>query len=155
MEQEPVFFELTDSGNFLRITVLNQSYTNASDNWDKNWINCRIQAKSGAFSGTFDAQFMTTDFESFKQQLRRVYESLKGTANFHCLDDYVNIIVTGDGIGHLKAKCTLMESNIPLNELTFELEFDQTYLPDIISQLNNITRTFPIIGDFSKLRNEY
>ena len=98
---------------------------------------------------------MTTDFESFKQQLRRVYNSLKGSANFHCLEHYVNIVVTGDGIGHLNAKCTVTESTFPLNELTFELEFDQTYLPNIINQLNRITRTNPITGDFSQLRNEY
>lgn len=155
MEQEPTFFELSDPGNFLRVTVLGLSHPNATDDWDRNWINCRFEAKSGGFTGNFEGTLMTTDIESFKQQLKRVYSSLKGTANLESLENYLSIVLTGDGIGHLEARCTLRESNLPLNELTFELEFDQTFLPNIMNQLNNITRTFPITGNFSSLKNEY
>jgi hypothetical protein len=155
MDQGLTFFELSDSGDFLRITVLNKSHPNAESEWDQNWVNCRIETKSGAFSGLFEGALMTTAFERFKQELRQLYDTLEGTANFHSYDDYATIVATGDGIGHVNAKCTLRDSHVPLNELTFELALDQTFLPHIINQLNNITRTYPIIGNIGERKNVY
>lgn len=155
MDQEFLFFELKDSGNSLRLTVLKPSYPTSVEDWDKNYLDVKITANTGAFSGEFNTNFMTTDFENFKQQLRRLYDNLKGTANFGGYEHSDMIKVTGDGIGHLNAECKLLESSIPLNELTFELSFDQTYLPNIIDQLNQITREHPIIGDNSRITNEY
>ncbi|WP_420580849.1 WapI family immunity protein [Reichenbachiella sp.] len=134
-------FELQDSGNFLKLTALEQLYPNSSD-WDQKFLSCSVELKSGAFSGNFNGEFMVDDFKSFSQQLQNLYKTLKGTANFNCLEDYVNIVVTGDGIGHLSAKCVVTDSPFPLNSLQFELEFDQTYLPNIINDLDQIVSKF-------------
>jgi hypothetical protein len=155
MHQENRYFELFVSGNYLRLTIIKHQFPNAQDDWDKNILDVKVSVKSGAFLGELDTIFMTTDFESFKQQLRNLYINLNGTATFSGYEHSDMIKLRGNGLGHLNVECQLTESNIPLNELKFELDLDQTFLPSIINQINLITKEFPIIGDFSKIKNEY
>ncbi len=144
---ENTFFEISDSGDFIRIELISYCHTNAELDWDKNWIIGFVKVKAGAFSGEFKTDFMTVDFVSFKNELVKLYEKLNGIATFHTLESQVEIKIIGDGIGHLKAKCEVMDYAGTGNKLVFEIDFDQTYIPKILNQLDEIINKFPKIGE--------
>ncbi|HZZ75646.1 MAG TPA: hypothetical protein VFE04_06930, partial [Puia sp.] len=120
---------------------------------DNNWIITQVTIKGGKFSGQFDAEFLTIDFERFKQELRPLYEDLKGSATFSGIEGYLELKVIGDGLGHFDVAVTACDQPGIGGKLTFIMAFDQTYLTDLISQLDRITKHFPIIGNFN-IKNE-
>ncbi|MAB37481.1 MAG: hypothetical protein CL525_00215 [Aequorivita sp.] len=135
---------IEDSENFVRIDIIGLNYPDAELDWDKNWINCLISVKAGAFSGKFNADLMTFDFKKFQEELKSLYKKLDGTANFTTLENQLNIKITGDGIGHFNAKCNLMDNSSFGNELCCEIDFDQTQIPELLNQLEKITAEFPV-----------
>ncbi|MBO6793049.1 MAG: hypothetical protein JJ895_04005 [Balneolaceae bacterium] len=146
------YFELKDSGDFIRIDLLKLSHPDAELDWDNNWIKSNVTVKAGAFTGQFDAELMTTDFEKFKQELSRLYDKLDGTALFDTLEGQVVIKIKGDGIGHFEADCSVMDFAGTGNKLEFEINFDQTIITKMVNQLEGITNAFPISGDL-KIKN--
>lgn len=94
------------------------------------------------------------DFERFRQELSRLCNDLKGTANFSDLKGYLKLKIVGDGIGHFDVNVKACDQpGVNASELTFSMGFDQTELNDLINQLNKITKRFPVTGDF-KLEDE-
>ena len=142
-EEETIFFELKGGGDFLKIEVIGFAYPDTKDDWDRKWVKSKASLKAGGFTGQFACDLMTSDFQKFKEQLSELYEKMNGIAIFDTIEDQIKIKIKGDGIGHFEADCKVMDSAGIGNSLEFFLEFDQTYIPAIINQLENITRTFP------------
>lgn len=141
------YFEINGKGNLIQIEVVGYNYLNAELDWDKNWVRGIVNVKAGAFYGEFKADFMTLDFVVFKNELEKLYDKLKGIATFHTLEEQVVVKVIGDGIGHLKAECVVMDYAGIGNKLKFEIDFDQTHIPRILNQLNRIVTEFPKVGE--------
>ena len=142
-QKEITFFELKGSGEFLRINVIGLAHPDAKEDWDRKWVKSKVSLKAGGFIGQFACDLMTSDFQQIKEQLSELYEKLDGIAIFDTIEDQIKIKIKGDGIGHFMADCIVMDSPGTGNSLEFELEFDQTYIPEMINQLENITRTLP------------
>ena len=147
MNEETLFFEISESGNLIRIDLIGLNYPTAELDWDRNWIRGFVKVKAGAFSGEFKADFMTVDFVDFKKELTKIYDTLKGIVTFQTLESQVEIKIIGDGIGHLNAECVVMDNAGSGNKLEFEISFDQTHIPKILNQLEKITDKFPKSGE--------
>jgi len=87
MNEETIFFEISESGNFIRINLIGSNHPNAELDWDKNWLKGLVKVKSGGFSGEFKADFMPVDFVSFKNELTKLYDKLNGIATFNTLEN--------------------------------------------------------------------
>lgn len=140
------FFELTESRSFIRLELMNSIYPNAELVWDRNWVKSNVSVRVGGFSGQFETDLRTNDFEKFKKDLVILYDKLDGTASFDTLEGQVNITIKGDGIGHFEAACVVMDKPGTGNTLEFELNFDQTSIPEILQQLDNISTKYPVLG---------
>ncbi len=144
VNSKPAYFELRDDESFIRIKLIKVIYPNAIQEWDRSWIKAKVSVKAGSFSGQFDTQFMTTDFKRFKQDLTFLYDKLEGTMAFDTLEGQVKIKIKGDGIGHFEACCSVRDNVGTGNKLEFELNFDQTAIPDLLRQLKTIIDTYPV-----------
>lgn len=153
-ERQEIYFELFDAGDIVRLEPLELIKYNSDLNWDRNWIKTKVTVKGGLFSGQYSGDFITVDFEKFKQELSRLYDNLKGTANFNDLEGYLELKITGDGIGHFEVDVKACDQpGVNASELTFTMGFDQTELRELVNQLDRITKQFPITGN-NKIRNE-
>jgi hypothetical protein len=146
---ETPYFELKDSGDFIKIDLIHLSHPNAELDWDRNWIEANVTVKAGGFSGHFNCALMTTDFVRFRNQFADLYNKLDGTAKFDTIEGQIIIIIKGDGIGHFEANCSVMDIAGLGNKLDFEINFDQTFIPEMIRQLENINKTFPVFGELN------
>lgn len=140
--------------NYLLVEVVTRTRPQDYDFWDGNRLNARISVQAGAFAGTFHAALRCDDFAPFLDSLRQVYQSL-GTetptyiAEFTTMEDQLSIEVLGDAFGHITAQCVAMDDLGTGNRLEFDLEFDQTFLPEILSELEAIITAFPVRGNSS------
>ena len=145
MEAELPFFEITDAGDLIRIELLGDLHQNAELSWDQNWLKCYITVKGGRFQGQYEAELMRVDFDTFNQDLKRIYNDLKGCARFTCLESQLEIIMEGDGLGHFVIHCIAMDQPGVGGKLEFDMAIDQTYLPNLIRQLEMILDRYPVI----------
>lgn len=143
MTEEKTYFEISESENLIRIELVELNHPTAELDWDRNWISGLVTVKAGVFHGQFKANFMKVDFTNFKDELITLYDKLNGYATFQPLEDQVSINIVGDGVGHLNAQCIVMDEVGHGNKLEFEIDFDQTYIPKILHQLEKIILLFP------------
>ena len=148
-----LYFEILDGGDLVRLEPIQLCDDISQLDWDKNWVRTKVTVKGGVFSGQFTADFMTTDFELFKQDLRNLDKDFKGTAKLEPLEGQLLLNISGDGLGHFEVKCKATDQTGYGGKLSFTLSFDQTELSRLINELDNITRAFPIKGDFT-IRNQ-
>lgn len=140
-------FEISDAGYLIRLEPLRLEFTNADNDWDRSWIKTKVEVIAGPFSGEYIANVMTTDFETFKQQIKAVYRSLTGVARFEPLENQLIIEVQADDLGHIQVKCEAAPQTYNQDRLSFSFALDQTYLPNLVNQLQAITEIFPVSGN--------
>jgi hypothetical protein len=130
----------------LTIAVQRRSHAGCTDYWDGNWLSTNISVFIGGFRGRVDADLRAEELVAFRDQLRAVYESLSGRAEFHTMEGWLGLQVLADKTGHLRVTGDLLDEPGIGNRLSFSLDLDQTYLPNVLSALDEITRAFPVIG---------
>lgn len=153
IETPEIYFELHDAGDLVRLEPKRLVQEGTEIEYNNNWIITTVTVKGGKFSGQFEAEFMTIDFEKFKQELKPLYDNLKGSATFSGLEGQLELNIVGDGLGHFDVSVVAIDQAGFGSKLSFTMSFDQTLIKELVSQLDAITRKFPIIGDF-KIKNE-
>jgi hypothetical protein len=152
---EDLYFEIHDSGDLIRLEFAKPNKINddSIDDWDKNWIRAKVIIKAGAFNGHYWADFMTTDFELFKRDIKKIDQDFNGIGKFETLEDQLNLSIKGDGIGHFELECIAKDNASFGSRLSFSLTFDQTELKRLINELDKIIKAYPIKGDMN-IKNE-
>lgn len=142
-------FEISESGNIVRIEPMEFLKYDSDIDWDKNWIKTRIFIKGGSFSGEYIANIRTVDFAGFKKSLGALYDNLSGSAEFYDIEEYLTLKIKGDGIGHFEMQVTACDKpGYEASYLNFTMHFDQTYIKGLVNNLNKITEVFPVTGNF-------
>ena len=152
-QSSETYFEIFDGGDLIRLEPYQTIKYDSQLDWDKNWIKTKVTIKGGAFSGQYVADFMTTDFELLKRDIKKLDKDFNGTAKFESIEGQLSLNISGDGLGHFEVKCLAQDQAGIGTTLSFALSFDQTELTRLIIELDKITKAFPISGDMI-LKNE-
>ncbi len=129
----------------IMIEILGYKYQ-SGDPDDLNWLNARVSVSSKVWVGkTFELNLRTEEFEHLLSQLKNLNGTLKGEVNFQATEGQLEFKMIGNGLGKTEVICKATNSHVPLNALEFEFEIDQTYLGNIISQVEEVIRNFPSI----------
>jgi hypothetical protein len=67
----------------------------------EGWLDAEVWVKLGTLSGRYSAQFHEDDFSPFAEKLGELHTTLKGDATLSSLDGYLDLTLTGDGLGHI------------------------------------------------------
>jgi len=77
-------------------------------------------------------------------QLRPLFETLRGSAQFATLEEQLVLRLTGDGKGHIQLHGEMADQPGIGNRLHFALQFDQSQLGESIRALETIISKFPV-----------
>lgn len=134
-----------ETSEYLQILLDNFAYPDSTDFWDGNWINTKIELNVGGFTGDYSAQLRNVVFLDFKNGLERLHDKLDGYADFNCPEEYLQIKIKGDGLGHFSADCVANDNpGIYGHELKFSIDFDQTEIRSLTKMIDDILTEFPI-----------
>jgi hypothetical protein len=111
-------------------------------NWYDNWLAIDIRVQAGGFQGEVAAQIVSDELVRFVSQLRPLYESLTGSAEFSTMEGQLSLRLVGDGNGHIDLSGEVRDRTDG-NRLLFRLQFDQTQLRASICELERVTSQFP------------
>lgn len=135
-----------DNGDFLTITLHGRSHPGAIDYWDGNWIRATVELKAGGFRGTIAGDLRGEELVQFHEQLGTLQKSLRGTAHFDTMEQWLSFRVTGDGRGHMEFRCVIQDQAGIGNTLECRLSSDQTFTQSTVVQLTAATGEFPVLG---------
>jgi hypothetical protein len=111
--------------------------------YDDNWLRTEIRVKAGSFSGTIYGAMLTLDFLRFATQLRLVFETLSGSAEFATLEEQLSLRLVCDKMGRIELKGEIADQPGIGNRLTFSNTLDQSYLRKTLDQLDAIVARYP------------
>ncbi len=134
----------TSSAESVLVTVYRYERGVTGEYYDDNWVSVKVSIATGAFTGNFDAAFITHDFVKFRAELQSLLETLKGEAVFSTLEEQLFIKLEVDDVGHIAVAGTAIDQPGIGTELKFAFDLDQSYLPKIISSLDEIVTEYPI-----------
>ena len=131
----------------LSITVLGREHAGADDYWDGNWVIAAISVAVGGFTGNVRASLRTDEIHRFNEGLKLVNQNLFGAAVLESMEHWISLTVQAGSRGRIAISGELRDGAGVGNVLSFDLaEVDQTYLAGWISDLDDIEKTFPVIG---------
>jgi hypothetical protein len=128
----------------IEVEVLRYERQPVGEYHDDNWVAVQVRVCVGGFRGTVDGAFVTEEFVAFLTQLRPLYQSLSGTAEFATLEGQLHLRLTGDGKGHIELVGEVADQPGIGNRLHFTLHFDQSQLGASIHELERVTSEFPV-----------
>ena len=126
-----------EESNYLSVTI-----DGRPDERD-DWLSRTISIRAGAFSATLDATLLTCDFPRFRTQLESLYKTLSGDATFETIEDQLGFRLTGNERGGISVDGTVLDRVGDGNQLNFRFDIDQTYLRQIIRDVQIIETEFP------------
>lgn len=128
------------------VDVIARSSEEAEDFYDGNWLNVKVTIKAGDLSGIVHGQLRADELACLRGELEELYQSLIGCAQFSTMEQCLSLEFIGDGMGHIVFRGEVMDEVGIGNTLKFSFDLDQTFIPGILSALETITKTFPVIG---------
>ena len=128
----------------VEVDVLGYERAPVGDYHDDNWLTIQVRVLAGGFRGKIDASILTDELTRFIAQLRPLYETLRGIAEFSTLEEQLHLRLSGDGKGHVELVGEITDQPGIGNRLHFTLEFDQSQVAASIRELEGVTAEFPI-----------
>jgi hypothetical protein len=132
--------------NRLVLEVLGREHPNAVDSLDGNWLTVNVSVEVGAWLGRYGASLRVDEFERLLRGVRNLNDSLRGTAEFQSMEEWLHLKLTSDGLGHVTVEGVARDAAGIGNTLSFHLALDQTFLPALIEELEGLLEEFPSRG---------
>jgi len=130
----------------IEIDVLSYEREPLGDFYDDNWLIVETRVWVGGFQGKVGATFITSELVKFASELRLLFNTLKGTAEFSTMEGQLLLRLTGDGKGHIEIFGEILDRAGVGNNLHFALHIDQTQLEISLRELEGVIFRFPIRG---------
>ena len=138
--------EIRGDGAFVTLDFHHRAYPEAQDYWDGNWVVTRIQAETQGFKADFTDQVHLGDVVRFYEEVMRMHATLAGEATLAMMEEYLTVTGTLDVRGGLDWSAMLAQPFRRDNRLQFTFRADQSYLPDLIQQLESVLAAFEVRG---------
>ena len=106
-----------------------------------DWIfDVTVEITAGSFSGKYNAFIFEQELTRLRDELNRIYKSLSASLKFETLgfahsQTPLEFEVTGNGRGQFDVVGVARHQN---NRLVFNTEFDQSYIPAMMRELDEI-----------------
>jgi hypothetical protein len=104
----------------------------------EEWVPCRISIGQNGLAGSYDASLWIRDFERLQSDLSNLYRDLGGYLQFRPVERQIAFTVQGDGLGHFLLRGEAVFDHELGPWVRFELNFDQTEMPEILAQIKEL-----------------
>lgn len=105
------------------------------------WAQADVEIAVPGFQGWLSAWVDAADFDIFASQLRVLYESLEGKAEFRPMEEQFVLLLEAGKLGHVEVSGEAWSFATYGSKLEFEFELDQSYLMQPLSDLERLQAT--------------
>jgi hypothetical protein len=130
----------------VRLAFRGRMHEGMTDYWDGNWL---LTQMTGVVSGcrfTIAAALRADEIRAVRQDVERLSEHLSGRAQLSSMEDWISILMVGDGSGLLTMSGFVAERPGG-HPLPFVMEnYDRRLLPALLAELAAVESRFPVLG---------
>ncbi|MDH5597830.1 MAG: hypothetical protein OEY34_01830 [Cyclobacteriaceae bacterium] len=126
-------------------------YPTETCHWGGYDTRSRIDIHVGNYKVVGELYISTGDIFSFYQKLKNCHKNLNGEAYLESYENNLRADLTFDQQGHVKISGFYQEYHHAGNKLTFEIDSDQTYFNQTISELASIVDKY---GDMTGIKDQ-
>ncbi len=128
------------------MTVEVMGYENApvGEFWADNRLIAEIGVRAGPFQGKVPTTILTSDLINFLAELRPVFETLCGSAQFETGEGRLHVRLTAHGASDIEVLGEAADPRVRGNRLHFALRFGQFQLGESIRELEQVAARFPV-----------
>jgi hypothetical protein len=123
----------SESGSHIRLTLTPPPFA------DDGGIPTIIEISDGPFYGSFGTHLFKRELDGFLPQMRSLYRMLDGTTHFKALEGTLTFELESAGGGHINVRGHAKDDPATGRSLNFDFVIDQTYLPNLIQELEIIS----------------
>ena len=136
------------AGDAARLTLEMQhrEYPESTDYWDANWVVTRFFATAPGFRADFVESVHLSEVISLRKGLAKMHARMEGAVEWKAMDGFLELTAEMDKLGHIHWTIDLIYPAGVGARLSLELENDQTYLPALLNQIDDILEAFPLLG---------
>ncbi|WP_077038380.1 hypothetical protein [Pelomonas sp. KK5] len=106
------------------------------------WAQASVEISVNGFRGSIRPWVEVADFEVFAQQLRLLYESLQGQADFSPIERQFTLRLAGKSAGHVKLTGEAWSRATYENKLEYAIELDQSFLSAPLHEMEALLASF-------------
>ena len=140
---EPLEFKIYTNDGFVRIQLAKVfGYPNETCHWGGYDTQSQLEIKSQGLTVLTNLYISTGELYNFYEQLSNAYNSLTGTANLSSYEGNLNLSLTFDNLGHANINAEYREYIEPSYSVKFNMETDQSYLKETVSELERIYQKY-------------
>lgn len=143
---EPSLIEIRGHKARLTLQFQHRAYPEAQDYWDGNWVATRFRAEMPGIVVDFTEQVHLGDVVRFQEGLQQLLVASSGQATLAMMEEYLTVTGTLDTQGKLHWAAWITHPYRGGARLEFEMAADQSYLPALLGQVDDVLTEFPVRG---------
>lgn len=131
---------------YLSIWIHGRERPDSDDYWDGNWLIATARCLAPGSTVTAQGPLIhVSELLTWQDALESMYRNLEGEANLRCMEPNLQIDLKMREIGKIEGELFITPDNLQQSH-SFKLHVDQSYLPDLLCQLQKIFERFPQRG---------
>lgn len=138
----------------IEIMILERLYPELIGSWEGDWVKAVIKVEIPGYSADFLADLRTEEFKGFREQLATMDQKLEGSASFISIENTIEAKAVMDSSGGIYWE---VSTRYPISigaVLTFDFGSDQSYLNQLVKELDEVLTEFPVLEHPSDLKNK-
>lgn len=135
-----------EQGNIV-VDIKRRNYPDSDDYWDGNWLNANITVTVPGYHASFNSDLRAEEIRSFLNDLTHMNQSLNGHAKFHSMEEMIQFDGQINKVGQIEWKGRTTYPAGTGTTLSFNLFSDQSFLTDLICELEAVVNEFPMEGN--------
>lgn len=138
-------FSIKGENVLFKIEVEGRAYPEILNYWDINWLICNINIKIPGYIAEFSTYIRTDEFRSFYDEMKRMRDNLSGSAKLITMENGILIESKIDKLGHIEWQVETQYPEGTGATLNFDFVSNQSYLNEMLIELGEIIKDFPVL----------
>ena len=127
----------------LKIWVHNRQFPEVYDYWDGNWLNVTVRCRTVEAHG---AILTSPEIHGFAQSCSACLQGSAQVVELRCTEPNLDLSFRkSDNLGHFTGEVRITPDHMAERH-TYMFDIDQSFLPTIIRQCQDVLATYPIRG---------
>lgn len=130
----------------MTLELLRREFPDVADYWGGNWFVARVSAVAPGFQADFLATVHQQEIVSLQEAVAQLAAALEGRVEWKTVEGFLDFHAARNRLGHIRWTLDLIRPVGTGNRLTLQLDNDQTYLPELLHQIDNSLEAFSLLG---------